>query len=68
MVSRVVKGRVRLVIMVVRIFKRMVQNVIWILGIARMLFILLIFDQYNGKENCSSLGLTIYISNLIITI
>ena len=44
------------------------QNVNWLLGIARMLFILLSHDHYNGKENWSSRGLTIYISNFIITI
>ena len=44
------------------------QNVIWLLGISRMLFILLSLNHYNGKENWSSLGLTIFISNFIITI
>ena len=44
------------------------QNVNRLLGIARMLFMLLSLDHYNGKENWLSLGLTIYISNFIITI
>ena len=44
------------------------QNVNWLLEIAKMLLILLSLYLYNGKENWSSLGLTIYISNFIITI
>ena len=67
MCNRMVIRMVRLVIKVVRIFNRMSSGCMELLEYSTS-SIILSLHHYNDKEIWSSLGLSIYISNFIVTI
>ena len=65
--NRMVIRMIRLVVRVVRIFNRMSSGCKEMLKYST-LSIILSLHHYNDKEIWSSLGLSIYISNFIVTI